>query len=135
MNKHTSLKSKFNSAFSLVELLVVIAVIAVIAAIAIPNITNVTGAASEATQVRNAQQVASTWNNYVEAYSAVNNGTTPSLTDPTNAVTLLAAGVSVTNTVLGVTNDFRLPGLRAADVGLNKLSVSGNRLVYNPTNQ
>ena len=39
MKKHTTLKSKISSAFSLVELLVVIAVIAVIAAIAIPNIT------------------------------------------------------------------------------------------------
>jgi type IV pilus assembly protein PilA len=45
MKKHTTLKSKINSAFSLVELLVVIAVIAVIAAIAIPNIT---GAREEA---------------------------------------------------------------------------------------
>jgi type IV pilus assembly protein PilA len=45
MKKHTTLKSKFNSAFSLVELLVVIAVIAVIAAIAIPNITGARDAA------------------------------------------------------------------------------------------
>jgi type IV pilus assembly protein PilA len=45
MKKHTPLKSKFNSAFSLVELLVVIAVIAVIAAIAIPNITGTREAA------------------------------------------------------------------------------------------
>lgn len=48
MKKHTTLKSKFNSAFSLVELLVVIAVIAVIAAIAIPNITGTREAAQEA---------------------------------------------------------------------------------------
>jgi type IV pilus assembly protein PilA len=45
MKKHTTLKSKFNAAFSLVELLVVIAVIAVIAAIAIPNITGAREAA------------------------------------------------------------------------------------------
>jgi type IV pilus assembly protein PilA len=45
MKTHTTLKSKFNSAFSLVELLVVIAVIAVIAAVAIPNITGVREAA------------------------------------------------------------------------------------------
>lgn len=44
----TSLKAKFNSAFSLVELLVVIAVIAVIAAIAIPNITGAREAAVSA---------------------------------------------------------------------------------------
>jgi prepilin-type N-terminal cleavage/methylation domain-containing protein len=48
MKKHTTLKSKFNSAFSLVELLVVIAVIAVIAAIAIPNITGTREAAQAA---------------------------------------------------------------------------------------
>ena len=45
MKTHTTLKSKFNAAFSLVELLVVIAVIAVIAAIAIPNITGAREAA------------------------------------------------------------------------------------------
>jgi prepilin-type N-terminal cleavage/methylation domain-containing protein len=50
MKKHTPLKSKFNSAFSLVELLVVIAVIAVIAAIAIPNITGTREAAVAAQQ-------------------------------------------------------------------------------------
>ena len=48
MKKHTTLKSKINSAFSLVELLVVIAVIAVIAAIAIPNITGTRDAAQAA---------------------------------------------------------------------------------------
>jgi prepilin-type N-terminal cleavage/methylation domain-containing protein len=41
MKQHTPFKSKFNAAFSLVELLVVIAVIAIIAAIAIPNITGI----------------------------------------------------------------------------------------------
>jgi prepilin-type N-terminal cleavage/methylation domain-containing protein len=48
MKKHTTLKSKFNMAFSLIELLVVIAVIAVIAAIAIPNITGAREAAINA---------------------------------------------------------------------------------------
>ena len=128
-----TIKSKFNQAFSLVELLVVIAVIAVIAAIAIPNITNVTQSASEATQVRNAQQVASTWNNYVEAYRAASSNDVTAPADPTAAVTTLASGVSVTNTILGVTNEFRLPGLQAKDVKLTKLSVDGVRLVYDPT--
>jgi len=50
MRKHTTLKSKFSSAFSLVELLVVIAVIAVIAAIAIPNIAGTREAAQAAQQ-------------------------------------------------------------------------------------
>ena len=48
MKTHTSIKSKINSAFSLIELLVVIAVIAVIAAIAIPNITGARQAAVDA---------------------------------------------------------------------------------------
>jgi type IV pilus assembly protein PilA len=48
MKNHTTLKSKFNSAFSLIELLVVIAVIAVIAAIAIPNIVGTREAAEAA---------------------------------------------------------------------------------------
>jgi type IV pilus assembly protein PilA len=57
MKKHTTLKSKFNSAFSLVELLVVIAVIAVIAAIAIPNITGTREAAVEARNAANTAAV------------------------------------------------------------------------------
>jgi type IV pilus assembly protein PilA len=131
MKKHTTLKAKFNSAFSLVELLVVIAVIAVIAAIAIPNITNVTQSATEATQVRNAQQLASTWNNYVEAYAAVNNAN-PTAADVAATITAMAAGVSVVNTTLGVTNTFRLPGLSAADVETSKLTLTDGRLVYEP---
>jgi type IV pilus assembly protein PilA len=57
MKQHTTLKSKFNSAFSLVELLVVIAVIAVIAAIAIPNITGARDAAVAARTAANAEEV------------------------------------------------------------------------------
>jgi prepilin-type N-terminal cleavage/methylation domain-containing protein len=57
MKKHTTLKSKFNSAFSLVELLVVIAVIAVIAAIAIPNITGARDAAVDAQKSKEAAEV------------------------------------------------------------------------------
>ena len=56
MKKHTTLKSKFNSAFSLVELLVVIAVIAVIAAIAIPNITGARDAAVIARDAANLEE-------------------------------------------------------------------------------
>ena len=65
--KHTTLKAKFNSAFSLVELLVVIAVIAVIAAIAIPNIAGINDAATTARNQRNAQLIASTYNNSLAA--------------------------------------------------------------------
>jgi type IV pilus assembly protein PilA len=57
MKKHTPLKSKFNAAFSLVELLVVIAVIAVIAAIAIPNITGARDAAVAAQEDYNEASV------------------------------------------------------------------------------
>jgi prepilin-type N-terminal cleavage/methylation domain-containing protein len=57
MKKHTTLKSKFNSAFSLVELLVVIAVIAVIAAIAIPNIAGTRDAAIAAQESYDTAQI------------------------------------------------------------------------------
>ena len=89
MKKHTTLKSKFNSAFSLVELLVVIAVIAVIAAIAIPNITGARDAAVNAkndyntdsktrflNQV-NALGANATLTNIVNGYSFTNTNTTP----------------------------------------------------------
>jgi type IV pilus assembly protein PilA len=56
MKKHTTLKSKFNAAFSLVELLVVIAVIAVIAAIAIPNIVGTREAAVAARDAANVEE-------------------------------------------------------------------------------
>jgi prepilin-type N-terminal cleavage/methylation domain-containing protein len=58
MKKHTPLKSKFNSAFSLVELLVVIAVIAIIAAIAIPNVSDIIGGAGDQAARRTAQTIA-----------------------------------------------------------------------------
>lgn len=131
MKKHTISQSKLSSAFSLVELLVVIAVIAVIAAIAIPNITNITASADAATKLRNAQQVASTWNNYVEAFYAVNSSNVAAPTIAT-AISNLAAGVSVANTRLGVTNDFRLPGITEAVVATNKLTIDGVRLLYTP---
>ena len=60
MKKHTTLKSKFNSGFSLVELLVVIAVIAVIAAIAIPNIAGTREAAEAAQESYDAAAIART---------------------------------------------------------------------------
>jgi prepilin-type N-terminal cleavage/methylation domain-containing protein len=57
MKKHTTLKSKFNSAFSLVELLVVIAVIAIIAAIAIPNITGARESAEDGRWISDKESV------------------------------------------------------------------------------
>jgi prepilin-type N-terminal cleavage/methylation domain-containing protein len=71
MKKHTTLKSKFNSAFSLIELLVVIAVIAVIAAIAIPNITGVTDAARTAQATENSNNIVRLARNAMAAGSTV----------------------------------------------------------------
>jgi prepilin-type N-terminal cleavage/methylation domain-containing protein len=107
MKKHTSLKSKFNSAFSLVELLVVIAVIAVIAAIAIPNIAGITGAAGIAKHQRNAQSIAAMYNNAVAAgldTTAINNreDAVDLITDPAGVV---VSGVS-----------FRVDGISAEDI-------------------
>jgi type IV pilus assembly protein PilA len=87
MKTHTtSLKAKFNSAFSLVELLVVIAVIAVIAAIAIPNITGAREAAVAAQGSYDAAQFAQMSNQLTAlGYSGTIDATT------------LATGISVTN--------------------------------------
>ena len=82
MKTHTtSLKAKFNSAFSLVELLVVIAVIAVIAAIAIPNITGAREAA-------------------INAQTNYNQKARENFLGQVNA---LGAGVTITNIVDGYT--------------------------------
>ena len=89
MKKHTSLKSKFNSAFSLVELLVVIAVIAVIAAIAIPNIT---GAREAAVAAQTSYDAATVTRLAAQARAA---GATIAAGDETNA---LQTGVTVTIT-------------------------------------
>ena len=85
MKTHTTLKSKFNSAFSLVELLVVIAVIAVIAAIAIPNITG----AREAAQGAQASYDAASLENMQNQVEALT-GTRPD-------AAALESGVTVTN--------------------------------------
>jgi prepilin-type N-terminal cleavage/methylation domain-containing protein len=93
MKKHTTLKSKFNSAFSLVELLVVIAVIAVIAAIAIPNITGAREAAVQAQgdynsaarerflNTINAQGAGAAIGDITNGYSWVNTNVTPNITN------------------------------------------------------
>jgi type IV pilus assembly protein PilA len=87
MKKHTTLKSKFNSAFSLVELLVVIAVIAVIAAIAIPNIT---GAREAAVTSRDAANLAETNRflaNIIGAGCTNADGSTPTAAEVVNGAT------------------------------------------------
>ena len=98
MKKHTTLKSKFNSAFSLVELLVVIAVIAVIAAIAIPNITGAREAAVAAQEGYNADAV----QRFITQVNAVGatlggDGTTAATTNNYNTGTF--TGTVGTNTV------------------------------------
>lgn len=97
MKKHTTLKAKFNSAFSLVELLVVIAVIAVIAAIAIPNITGAREAAVAAQGTYNTNQFIQMSNQL-----AALGRTGVSVAD-------LETGVSVTNSDGSVLN-FKLGG-------------------------
>ncbi len=100
MKKHTTLKSKFNSAFSLVELLVVIAVIAVIAAIAIPNITDITSGATTASEQRQAQNIASVVSAY-RAAGGTNIGT--NLTTGAAKTTAIGEidGAGLTRTVSG----------------------------------
>ena len=84
--KNTTLKAKFNSAFSLVELLVVIAVIAVIAAIAIPNITGVREAAVGA-QTKYNNESGTNFINQVKALGLTNatGGSPTTIADLTNA--------------------------------------------------
>jgi prepilin-type N-terminal cleavage/methylation domain-containing protein len=132
MKKPTN-KLSVQSAFSLVELLVVIAVIAVIAAIAIPNIANITQSADAATKLRNAQSLAMTYNNYAEAFYAVNNAypNAGSLTVDL-AITDMSTGQEVANSRLGVTNSFRLPGITTTNTATNKLFATNNQLVFTP---
>ncbi len=87
----TSIKSKLNKAFSLVELLVVIAVIAVIAAIAIPNITGTREAAVNARDAANlneqtrflanitAMGATNVIGDIVDGFSWTNTNTTPNV--------------------------------------------------------
>ena len=93
MKKHTTLKAKINSAFSLVELLVVIAVIAVIAAIAIPNITGVREAAVDAQEDYNADSV----QRFITQVNAVGatNGTGPAASNNLTGVFSATVGTNV----------------------------------------
>lgn len=65
--KNIQVAKSLKAGFSLVEMLVVIAIIGIIAAIAIPNIGTVNAAAKEATNMRNAQSVASVLNAAIAA--------------------------------------------------------------------
>jgi len=103
MKKPTS-RLSFQSAFSLVELLVVIAVIAVIAAIAIPNIAGITQNAATASGKRNAQNIAS----LSSAASAA--GYTNVAADMGAAIAALTNGVSTTNNGV-IMGPFKVDGL------------------------
>ena len=105
MKKPTG-RLSFQSAFSLVELLVVIAVIAVIAAIAIPNISGITQQAAKSSGKRNAQNLASV----SAAASAAGASTNQLGANIDAAIAVLTNGVSVTNNgqVMG---PFKVDGL------------------------
>lgn len=128
INKFSMNKPKNNRslelAFGLVELLVVVGVIAIIGAIALPALAGITESADQAIKCRNAQQVASTWNNYVETWRAVNPSVPPNggNVSKEDVVQALAAGMDVVNNRLGVTNTFRLSGITADGTDLSKLS-------------
>jgi type IV pilus assembly protein PilA len=127
MKKHTPLKSKFNAAFSLVELLVVIAVIAVIAAIAIPNITGITEGAKTASQQRTAQNLAS-------LASAARAAGYPGQATVGGWVAALSSdpGIQLTN-AQGVVTAFRADGVPAdGEYGLYLVAGQQNSLTYDP---
>ena len=105
MKTHTSIKSKINSAFSLVELLVVIAVIAVIAAIAIPNITGVRDAAVGAQTKADGVTKTNLLNQIMAVGAKDSNGNVPDdITDLTNA----SGSVTFTNAINGTNVSFKL---------------------------
>ena len=116
MKKPTS-RLSFQSAFSLVELLVVIAVIAVIAAIAIPNIAGITQQAAKSSGKRNAQNLASV------STAAVAAGYTNVALDMGAAIAALTNGISVTNNG-AVMGPFKVDGLPS------DLSMVTNNLTY-----
>ena len=116
----------FQSAFSLVELLVVIAVIAVIAAIAIPNIAGITQQASATSAKRKAQNLASV------ASAARAAGWTNSYADVASWITALTNG-----TISNSLGTFRVDGLKQADVdacttNLDINTAQGGILIYKP---
>ncbi len=132
MKKPTG-KLSFQSAFSLVELLVVIAVIAVIAAIAIPNIAGITQNAAKTSGLRNAQNLASISSAAVAAGAKL----ADLGTDIPTAIAKLTNGITVTNG--SITNGpFRVDGLPtdAASLALvtTNLSRDANTgaLIYAP---
>ena len=102
----TPCKSRFQAAFSLIELLVVIAVIGIIAAIAIPNIGNLTAGADVAKNQRNAQNLASVFS------AARAAGNVEVFADVTAAVDGVIAGLAGRGSPAA---SFRVPNMADAD--------------------
>jgi len=116
-------------AFSLVELLVVVAVIGVLAAMALPNFANIAAAARTARDQRNAQTVVSLTSAAREA------GFTGDWGSKSNAITLLVAGISITNvTHANQVFSFRIDSLTPANQAsaANYLLLSGSNIIYMP---
>lgn len=124
-------KSRFQAAFSLIELLVVIAVIGIIAAIAIPNIGNLTAGAGVAKNQRNAQNIASVFS----AARAAGNAT--AFATKELAVTALTTSPGLSGGGASPAT-FYVPNMSAADqtAALVYLTLSGTdatgQLLYNP---
>lgn len=122
-------KSRFQAAFSLIELLVVIAVIGIIAAIAIPNIGNLTAGADVAKNQRNAQNLASVFS------AARAAGNTDSFANVTAAVDGVIAGLAGRGSPAA---SFRVPNMASADrdLALPFLTLSATdatgQLLYDP---
>ena len=133
MKKPTN-KLSFQSAFSLVELLVVIAVIAVIAAIAISNISNITGSAKEATKTHNAQILSQAFSAYVTGAEASTNYSQATLAadraSVATAIAAMSAGRSVVDN-FGITNTYTAPAA-IENVATNKLTLTNGLLYYTP---
>lgn len=130
--KNTTLVTKKNSAFSLVEMLVVIAVIGILAAIAVPNIGKINGAAEASKNRRNAQQLASVCN---AAQAAGHNFITSSDDVVADVAARIVTGATITDGSSPFQGSFfGVPNLSGTELteACTYLSISadGSTLVY-----
>lgn len=131
--KNTTLVTKKNSAFSLVEMLVVIAVIGILAAIAVPNIGKINGAAEASKNRRNAQQLASVCN---AAQAAGHDFIVDGDTDPAAVCARIVTGATITDPTSPFKDSyFGVPNLSGDElteaVAYLTISSDGSTLVYN----
>ena len=124
---HYTTKNKKGRGFSLVELLTVIAVIGIMSGIGIANISGVNNKAKTGVEQTNARNIASLYNNAVQAGAP--------FTDNTNKTTItedLVSGV----TGVEVPSTFKLGGLTdesiAAAMPYLELDPTTNMLTYKP---